>query len=168
MVGVLAPITGCWYAAHPATPRRRGRGTAAGTTLAWSEFASTCGFLARASQNDPCFKCCCCVRRKWRALAGMNMLVWGCSKKTTDSSFAALAACHTCPDRGAQGRALRIDLARLGLYNRDRLEPSGEVLVRRGSLPFRGRLSVAFTGVHCKGQESNHHSRVGFVRDTLH
>ena len=50
----------------------------------------------------------------------MNMLVWSCSKKTTDSYFAAL------------GRALRIVLARLGLHKRDRLEPSGEVLVRRG------------------------------------
>ena len=62
-----------------------------GTTLAWSGCASTCGFLARASQNDPCFQCC-CVRRKWRALAGMNMLVWSSSKKTTDTYFAALAA----------------------------------------------------------------------------
>ena len=62
-----------------------------GTTLAWSGCASTCGILARASQNDPCFQCC-CVRRKWRALAWMNMLVWGSSKKTTDTHFAALAA----------------------------------------------------------------------------
>ena len=70
---------------------------------------------------------------RWRVVAGMNMLVWGCSKKTTDSYFAALAgACHTCPDRGARGRALRTVLARLGLYKRDRLGPSGEVLVRRG------------------------------------
>ena len=108
-----------------------------GTTLAWSGCASTCGFLARANQNDPCFKCC-CVRRKWRALAGMNMLVWSSSKKTTNTYIAATPALTASSldddrdSRGAHGRAPCIDLPRLGLHKRDRLEPSGEVLVRRG------------------------------------
>ena len=68
-------------------------------------------------------------------LAGMDMLVWGCPKKTTDKHFAATRALiagsldDDRDSRRARGKALRIDLARLGLYKRDRLEPSGEVLV---------------------------------------
>ena len=44
---MLAPITGCWYVAHPATPRRRGRGTARWNNPGLVGFAST--FWACAS-----------------------------------------------------------------------------------------------------------------------
>ena len=99
----------------------------------WSESANTCGFPAWASQTDPCFVCC-CPRRNWRTLDGINMLEWSWPKKTTDMYLAACTAneCRVIVDtptvraliagsleydkdsRGAQGRLLRVDLPAFG------------------------------------------------------